>query len=210
MRCLGRLVSLVVLLLLLAGAWLYRGELLRWGTGIVDPMSVARRTGTPSESSLARAREKVSSLPSISPRDSIVLTADELASLAIEGSSLLGVSAIDSLSLELGDRRIRVTAMIDTERLPESVRRVVPAGLGPREEIVVEGPLTPERPGVAEWQFDRVIIRGLPVPAEIVTRILGETVGGGGEGRIRVALPPQIHGFRVRPEGVALYRGEIR
>ncbi len=207
MRCLGRLVSLVLLLILLAGGWLYRGELMRWGREIVDPMSIARRTGTPSEAALVRAREKVTALTTVGPRDSIVLSADELASLAVEGSVLLGVDAVDSLSIELGDRRIRVRALIDTDRLPQRLRNVIPGGLNPREEVIAEGPLVPERPGVAEWQFDNVIIRGIPVPADLVARVMSETVGNGRDGRIRVHLPPEIHGFRVRPEGVAIYRG---
>ncbi len=209
MRCLGRLVAFFLLLILLTGGWLYRGELMRWGREIVDPMSIARRTGTPSAASLERAHGKVADLSSIGPRDSIILSADELASLAVEGSSFLGLDAVDSLSIELGDRRIRVRALIDTGRLPQRLRNLIPGGLNPREEVIAEGPLLPERPGVAEWQFDNVIIRGLPVPADLVTRVMTEALGTGRDGRIRLTLPPEIHGFRVRPEGVAIYRGTI-
>jgi hypothetical protein len=62
------------------------------------------------------------------------------------------------------------------------------------------------RPGTAEWDLDRVIVRGLPLPSDVVSRILSRVTGRAGDGRLRIAMPEQVQGFRVRPEGVAIYR----
>jgi hypothetical protein len=73
--------------------------------------------------------------------------------------------------------------------------------------VIAEGELTPVRPGVAEWRLDRVVVRGLPLPAELVGRILNRVTGQATDGRIQVQMPEGVTGFRVRPEGVAIYRG---
>lgn len=206
MRCLGRLVFAIVLILLLAAGWLYRTEITRYVRGVVDPMSVARRTGTPSPQALASAERKIISLTS-EQADSILLTADELASLMVQGSELLGVRGVDSVSVELGDREVRVRAMIETAHLPDRIKTAIPGDPSPWEEVIAEGELAPARPGVAEWRLDRVVVRGLPLPAELVGRILNRVTGQATDGRVLVAMPSDVSGFRVRPEGVAIYRG---
>lgn len=206
MRCLGRLVFAIILILLLAAGWLYRTEVTRFFRGVVDPMSVARRTGTPSPEALARAERKIIALTSEQP-DSILLAADELASLMVHGTELLGVRGMDSVSVELGDRRVRVRAMVETAQLPERIRSAIPGEPSAWEEVIAEGELAPSRPGVAEWRLDRVVVRGLPLPAELVGRILNRVTGQSTDGRVQVAMPSGVSGFRVRPEGVAIYRG---
>lgn len=206
MRCLGRLFLALIIILLLAAGWLYRGEINRYVRGVVDPMSLARRTGSPSAAGLERAEAKVAVLVRERP-DSILLSADEVASLIASGSELLGQGGVDSVTVELGNRRIRVRAMIDTERIPDRWRRMIPGEPSPHEEVIAEGPLGPTRPGVAEWKLDRVIVRGLPLPAEVVARVLGRITGRESDGRLTIGFPEEITGFRVRPEGVAIYRG---
>ncbi len=205
MRCLGRVVSAIVLILLLSAGWLYRGEITRYVRGVIDPISVARRTGAPSEAGRTSARAKVSELIADRP-DSVLLNASEMASLVADGSELLGVRGVDSVRVELGDRRIRVRALIDLAQLPDRLRAAIPGAATDREEVVAEGPLTPARPGVAEWQLDRVVVRGLPLPAGLVARVLGRLTGRESDGRVLIRMPDAIEGFRVRPEGVALYR----
>lgn len=205
MRCLGRLVAAFLLLLLLAAGYLYRTEITRYVRGIVDPMSVARRSGTPSPEDLASAERKIVALTSERP-DSILLTASELASLMVHGTELLGVRGVDSVSVELGDRQVRVRAMIETSHLPERIRSAIPGEPAPWEEVIAEGELAPSRPGIAEWRLDRVVVRGLPLPAELVGRILNRVTGQATDGRLLVQMPRDVSGFRVRPEGVAVYR----
>jgi hypothetical protein len=206
MACLGRLVMALVMILLLAAGWLYRDELTRWGRGIVDPMSAVRRTGTPSAEAFAQATAKIASFGG-SKADSVVLTASEFAALVVAEGNLLGVEGIDSVRVELGDRTIRVRTMLATDRLPARLRARLPDGVEPYEEVILKGELVPARPGVGEWRFEQVLVRGLPLPADLVTRVVGEVTGRQRDGRLEVLLPPGVAGFRVRPEGVAIYRG---
>jgi len=206
MRCLGRIISLILLAILLAAGWLYRTEITRAIRSVTDPMSVVRRTGTPSPEALARAERKVVTLTSEQP-DSVLLAADELASLVVRGTELLGVQGVDSVSVELGDRSIRVRAMVDQARLPDRIRRVIPGDATGWEEVITEGELNPTRAGMAEWKLERVIVRGLPLPADLVGRVVNRLTGTDSDGRLVVKLPPEVTGFRVRPEGVAIYGG---
>jgi hypothetical protein len=208
MRCLGRIVSLILLVILLVAGWLYRTEITRAIRSITDPMSVVRRTGTPSPEALARAERKIVTLTSEQP-DSVLLAADELASLVVRGTELLGVQGVDSVSVELGDRSIRVRAMVDQSRLPERIRRAIPGDAAGWEEVIAEGELNPSRAGMAEWKLERVIVRGLPLPADLVGRVVNRLTGTDSDGRLVVKLPPQVTGFRVRPEGVAIYGGAL-
>ena len=77
MRCLGRIILLVLVLLLVGAGWLYRDEIRRWGNDVVNPLDKARRTGHPSPTAEARALGKVDSLLK-SQSDSIILSADEM------------------------------------------------------------------------------------------------------------------------------------
>ena len=83
MRCLGRLVLLVVILIVGTLGWLYRDELMRWGRGAVDPISIQRRVGHPSQTALASAIAKVDHLQAQRP-DSILLNADDIIAKANE------------------------------------------------------------------------------------------------------------------------------
>lgn len=205
MRCLGRMIAMLLLLVALAVGWLYRTEVTRYVRGIVDPMSVARRTGAPSPQALDQAVHKIEGMTT-QRGDSVLLSASELASLLSHQGNLLGVAGIDSLTVELGDRRVRVRTMIDTDALPRRYVDLIPGTPEPYEEVIAEGPLTPARPGVAEWQLERVIVRGLPLPSEVVARVIGRVTGQASDGRLTLRLPAGVEGFRVRPEGVAIYR----
>jgi hypothetical protein len=205
MRCLGRFVALLLLLVALGAAWLYHTEITRYVRGVVDPMSLARRTGAPSPENLRGAEAKLARLVAERP-DSVLLTAGELASLLAEGGNLFGVTGVDSVTVELGDRRVRVRALLDTDLLPARYRQMIPGDPARYEEVIAEGELVPARPGTAEWTLERVIVRGLPLPSDVVARLLGRVSGRQSDGRLTVQLPADVRGFRVRPEGVAIYR----
>jgi hypothetical protein len=205
MRCLGRLIALVVILLLVGAGWLYRDELTRWGQDVVDPMAKARRTGHPSAAAESSALLKVDSLLR-SRQDSILLSADEMASLIAAGAAFLPREPLDSISVELGDRSIRVRTMVNSSRLPERVLSVLPMTPEPYEEVIAYGTITPARPGVAEWKPERILVRGLPVPSDLTARAIAKATGKPSDGRLEIAMPSGVTGFRVRPEGVAIYR----
>ena len=206
MRCLGRIVSLFLLLLLLGAGWLYHEEIFRWGKDVVDPMAKARRTGHPSDAAESSALAKIDSLLR-SQQDSILLSADEMASLIAVGASFLPRDPLDSIAVELGDRSVRIRTMVNSAKLPESVVAMLPMTPEAYEEVVAVGTLTPGRPGIAEWELERVMVRGLPVPSDLSARLIARATGRPSDGRLQIAMPRGVVSFRVRPTGVAIYRG---
>lgn len=209
MRCLGRLIFAFLLILLLAAGWLYRQEVGRWVRGLLDPAAERARIGHPSASADSSARRKLELLLRSRP-DSVLLTADEMATLVASGLRVLTFDGLDSTSVELGNRTIRVRTLVHTDRIPERVREVSPIHPDSIEEVIASGELTPVRSGVAEWKVSHVLIRGLPVPSNLVAKALGRLSGRTSDGRLIISLPPGITGFRVRPEGVAIYRSAAR
>lgn len=205
MRCLGRLVMLMVLLLLLAAGWLYRDELTRWVRGRLNPASAAARAGHPSAQALQAATRKADSLLRFRP-DSILLSPNEMASIIASGARFLPAGALDSLSVELGDRTIRIRALVRTKALPPKLLDFIPVKPDSLEEVIASGTLTPVRAGVAELALTRVLVRGLPVPSELVARMVGRITGRSDDGRLEIVMPSTISGFRVRQTGVAVYR----
>jgi hypothetical protein len=205
MRCLGRIILLALVLLLVGAGWLYRDEIRRWGNDVVHPLDKARRTGHPSPAAEARALGKVDSLLK-SQSDSILLSADEMASLIAVGASFLPRELLDSISVELGDRTIRVRTLVNSAKLPQRVLSMLPMAPEPFEEVIATGTLTPARAGVAEWKMDQVLVRGLPVPSDLTARLIAKATGRPSDGRLEVLMPRGVTGFRVRPAGVAIYR----
>lgn len=209
MRCFGRLVLAIVLLLLLAAGWFYRDELTRGIRQRVNPVAEAHRVGRPSEPALTSATRKADSLLRFKP-DSILLSPDELAAMVAAGARFLPAGALDSISVEPGNRTIRVRALVRTARLPQRLLDVVPVAPDSLEEVIAVGTLTPARSGIAEFALTRVLIRGLPVPSELVARMIGRLTGGTDDGRLEIMMPSGISGFRVRPSGVTIYRTGAR
>lgn len=205
MRCLGRLVLAIVLLLLLAAGWLYRDELTRWVRQRLNPAAEATRVGHPSEPAMSSATRKADSLLRFQP-DSILLSPDELAALVASGARFLPAGVLDSISVELGNRTIRVRTLVRTARLPRRLLDLIPVTPDSLEEVIATGTLTPVRSGVAELALTRVLVRGLPVPSQMVSRMIGRLTGRADDGRLEILMPKGISGFRVRPAGVTIYR----
>jgi len=204
MRCLGRLISGLLLVMVLAAAWLYRDDLQRWVRERLHPGEAALRIGHPSASALASATRKLDSLGA-HRLDSVVVNADEMASLLVAGVNFLPGRAFDSVSVELGQREVRIRTMIDSAAIPPQVRDILP-GHRRYEVLTARAAINPVRAGEAELQLRHVEVRGIPLPSSLVTRVAGELTGGGRDGRLVVDLPQAVSGFRVRPDGVAIYR----
>ena len=205
MRCLGRLLLLFILLIAAGAAWLYRDDMRRWVDTQLHPAAAARRIGRPSAPALKSATAKLDSLQR-TQQDSVILTASEMASLLAQGTSLLPGATFDSISVELGDRTTRIRTLVDSSSIPPRVRALIPGGANRYEEVIVTGTLTPVHAGLAELELQHITLRGIPMPADLVGRLAGAATGKGSEGRIPITLPQTVGGFRVRPDGVAIYR----
>lgn len=205
MRCLGRLVLLVVLLIGAAGAWLYRDDIRRLVDRKLHPAAAAARIGRPSTDALRTAQAKLDALQRTRP-DSVVLDAGEMASLLAQGASFLPGVAFDSISVELGDRTVRIRTLVDTASIPSRWRSLLPGRANRLEEVVVGGTLSPVHAGLAELAVQHASIHGIPLPADVIARLAIGASGRGSDGHIELVLPQTIGGFRVRSSGVAVYR----
>jgi hypothetical protein len=205
MRCLGRLITLFFLLIVAGAAWLYRDQLGRWVDARLHPSTVALRVGRPTPDALKSAMAKLTLLQR-SRGDSVVLSANEMASLLAQGTSFLPGVTFDSISVELGDRSVRIRTLLDSASIPARIRSLIPGGPRHYEELTVRGELNPVHAGLAELNVEHVSVRGIPLPSDLVARFATQASGRGTDGRVEIALPATVDGFRVRPEGVAIYR----
>lgn len=204
MRCLGRLIFLIVLLVAAAVGWLYRDDLRQWADGQLHPTAAAARVGRPSSGALHSAMAKLDSLQR-TRQDSVILTASELASLLARGAMLPGIT-FDSISIELGDRTTRIRTLIDSTSIPASWRPLIPGRPERFEEVVIRGTLTPVHAGLAELELQHVTVHGIPLPSDLIARVAAHASGRGSEGRLEIVLPQTVGGFRIRSAGVAVYR----
>jgi hypothetical protein len=203
-----RLLGIFVLAGLVSGAWLFRAEILR----LVRPQ-VARVTaslgaggaGRPGPAALARARDKVDSLHGWGA-DSVVLNANEMAALLADGLSREAREHVDSITLELGDSRVTVSARLETAQIPTEALGPLAGALEPWERVSAAGPVRIVNPGQAEWHADALTLRGFTLPEETSHRLVDRALPGAANGIVPLTLPKGVAGLRVRPDGVSLYR----
>ena len=205
MRCLGRLILLVLLLGVAGVAWLYRDDLRRWAEQELHPTTAAARVGHPSPAALRSALAKLDSLQR-TRQDSVVMTSSEMASLLVQGATLVPGVVLDSTTVELGDRSTRIRTLVDSANIPATWRALIPGRRERFEEIVIRGVLTPVHAGLAELELQHVSVHGVPLPSSVIGRLLTNATGRGSDGRVEVVLPQTVGGFRVRADGVVIYR----
>ena len=202
-----RLAVVLVMLLLLGGAWAYRRELAGmwhfWGSGTTEPAPV---TGRATARGLAAATDLVDSLNGWRA-DSIVLDAEELASLLQAGLGGAAARYLDSVEVTLGTDHVTVSASLATEAIPRRAfgpfRRMVRA----RERVSVGGRLVVLGPEAGALRVDAVSLRGIPFPSALTGRFMSASLGASDDGTVKFALPRGIRDLRVLPSGVVLYGG---
>ncbi|HET8624694.1 MAG TPA: hypothetical protein VFM14_14110 [Gemmatimonadales bacterium] len=200
-RALGCLVVLVGL----AGAWLYRDRLLEMGGRLLrgEPAPV-EAIGRPGPRALAAARARADSLTR-GRADTVVLSANETASLIVAGLAPAVRSQLDSLQVTLRQERIELTMSLATGRLPRNVVGPLGIGLRNREPVRASGPFAVMKPGVGEWTIDRIDVRGMPLPADLVPTLLERLFAEPGRRSVELALPRGVREVRVSPLGLVLY-----
>lgn len=206
MRCLGRLLLLTIIAIAALAAWLFRSDLHRWIDHRIHPGRVSVATGRPSAAGVANATARLDRMVG-THRDSVTITAAEMASLVAEGVHILPGVSRDSLSLELGDGEIRMRTVVDSAVIPEPWRKLLAAKGGGRfQTVVASGPVAPVRAGLGEFSIDHLSIDGVPLPVDAVARLVAAVTGRAGERRVEFTLPSQVGGFRVHRDGVVVYR----
>lgn len=198
-----RLLLIVVLAVVVSGAWLFRHEILRrLRPGAEREASAAR--GTPGTRALERARDKIDSLHGWSA-DSVVLTPDEAASLFYESLPAGARRRLDSVRVTLGTGSIEVTALLETASVPREKLGPLAGALKPYEQIRAAGPVSVQRAGEATWRVEALTIRGITLPQAASSELLGRALAGAEDGRITMALPSGVADLHIRPGGVALF-----
>jgi len=202
-----RLLLILVLAALVSGAWLFRRDLVRAVRPRMTPMSEAMGAGAgePGPRGLERAREKVDSLHGWAV-DSVVLNPEEMASLLASGLPSKLAAHLDSLSVQLGTDRIRISARLETTRILRDALGSLGGVLGAWERVAAEGPVVVTAPGQAEWRVDALSVRDFSLPAETSRRLIERALPGVTDGVVPLVLPRGISNLRIRPTGVALYR----
>ncbi len=204
-----RVLSLLLILALAAGGWLYRDQLLEWGRGLSGRRHATLSVGRPSPAGLARARAAIARLQRGSV-DSVVLDADESASLMAEAIGPVVAGQLDSVRVRLSDGRVGFDGSLRTSRLPRELLGPLAVAVRSREPISATGAVRMVQPGLGEWDIDRLSIRDIPLPREAVPRLLARALGDSARRTLPLELPQAVRDLRVRPDGVTLYRQEAR
>lgn len=206
-----RLFLILTLAALASGAWLMRRDLIRTLRPQVARLGDALSAAAvePDARNLARARAKIDSMNGWGA-DSVMLTAGEMASLIATGLPPRISAHFDSLSVELAEGRVRISARLETAQIPREVLGPLAGAMDAWERVVVEGPVVATAPGQAEWRVDALSVRGFTLPAETSRRLIERGLPGARDGVVPLVLPRGIRGVRIRPTGVALYREEAR
>lgn len=204
-----RVLGFLLLLLLLAGGWLYRDQLLEWGRSATGARGPAAAVGTPSPAGMARARSALQRLQR-GRADSVVLDADASASLMAEALGPIVAAQLDSLRMRLSDGRLGIDASLRTARLPRELLGPLAIAVRSREPVSAAGAVRMTGPGRAEWEIDRASIRDIPLPREAMPRLLGRALGDSARRALPLTLPGGVEDVRIRPDGVTLYRQAAR
>jgi hypothetical protein len=206
--CLTAPFKLLAFLLFIAAlvlGFLYRDRLGEWGRSAWrdfrnEPAPVAV-VGVPSAEALASARSKIGEL---GDADSVVLGADEVASLLRAGLDPYTRGTMDSLEVRLKEGSISATATVQTSRLPGGLLGPLGMALHDYEPITAEGSLEVGAPGEGQWLIDRISFRDIPLPRDAVPAIM-QRVSGDSTRSVPVDLPDDVRGIRLRADGVTLY-----
>ncbi|MGH7528896.1 MAG: hypothetical protein ACREMN_00790, partial [Gemmatimonadales bacterium] len=155
---------------------------------------------------------KVDSLarPQPAAPDSVVLSANEMASLIGAGIDWSVRRTYDSLRVELLEGSLAIHARLDTRALPPGALGPLAGFVGEREPLRLGGTVAIERPGTARFTVREISLRGIAFPGPTVKSIARQMAGANDEGAIPFKVDPAVRDIVIHPTGVVLYRRERR
>jgi hypothetical protein len=218
LKGLVRLGCLAVIAAVLVALWWFREPILRtgarwFGRSQALPPVADTAVGAPTPAAVASAQAKLRSLGTPRPPgrtapapDSVVLTANEMASLIGGGIDWSVRKTFDSLRVELLEGTFAVHARLDTRALPPEALGPMAGFVQPREPLRLAGGLAIERPGTARFTIQEISIRGIAFPGPAVKSIARQLAGADADGAIPVKVDPAITEIAIHPTGVVLYR----
>jgi hypothetical protein len=207
-----RLAGIALIVLALAVAWWFREPLLRTGSRWFGPKRTAlppvadTAVGAPTPAAVKSSGAKLSDLGKSGGPDSVVLSANEMASLIGAGIDWQVRKTFDSLRVELLDGSFAVHARLDTRAIPPDVLGPFGALVNEREPLRLAGPLVVEAPGRGRWTLQELSLRGFPFPGPMVQQIARRVAGADSTGAVPVPIPPDVIDIKIRSIGVVLYK----
>jgi hypothetical protein len=205
MGCLRRVVLLVVLLVVLAAAWLFRDRLrTAWhdlrGTTEEAPLAPSQQLADRAESKLDALRD--------GSETSASLSALELESLLRYRYPGVLPEFLDSTRVELDGDQLRLRANIPIDKLPRVDGLEVAAFLPDTTEITVAGTLLPLDSGRVAFAVNNVSAARFPLPSRLIAPAL-ERIGRRDEpglprDAIALPLPPGATAAYIRRDSLVL------
>ena len=205
MRFLFRLVFLAVVAFV---AWSYRKEIKRAIHQWTAEDAPASATGTTGAGQAAPAARRIEALLN-AETDSVVLSAGDVASLLDSLATVVLPGAVDSITVTLDQDDLGVRARIDTRAVPVSLG-AIGSVVRDHEFLDAGGRVIFRQSGRAEWHLERVRVRGIPLPQEVVERLARRLAGPDAGNVLGFSIPRTVSGLRVAPQGITLYGGTGR
>jgi hypothetical protein len=208
----ARLVAVALLAIALLVAWWFRDPILAAGAKWFGPKRTAlppvadTAVGAPTPGAVASSNTKLTGLARPAAADSVILSANEMASMIGAGLDWRVRKTFDSLRVELLDGRFAVHARLDTRQVPQDALGPFAFMVREREPIRLAGPLTVEHPGQGKWTLEEISIRGFPFPRAMVKNLAHRMAGADSTGALPVPLPPEVRQIVIKPTGVIVYK----
>jgi hypothetical protein len=211
LKSLLRLGCLVVLILVAIGIWWFHAPIGHALTGYLGrrsalPPITDTSVGAPTPRALQSTEQKLERLKQPASPDSVILSANEIASMIGSGLDWSVRKSFDSLRVELHEGSVAVYCRLDTRVIPPDALGPLTGMLNPTEPLRIAGPVRIERPGVARWRIDELALRGIPFPGPMVKQLAKRMAGADSTGAVPLRVSPNFSDVAVHPTGVVLYR----
>lgn len=209
-----RLGCFVALVAAAVGAWMFRAPLGRAVGRLVGrdaPLPrVTSSVGAPSPAAVASADAKLAALERSGGPDSVVLTANEVASWVGGGIDWSVRRTFDSLRVELRPDTLVLHARLDTKAVPPEALGPFAGFVEPREPLRIAGPVAIAAPGHARFTVAELWLRDFVFPPVAVRSLARRVAGAGEDGAFLVPVPTAVRALRLGSDGLVLYRSVQR
>ena len=209
-----RLGCFVALVAAAVGAWMFRAPLGRavgrLGGREAPLPRVTSSVGAPSPAAVASADAKLAALGRSGGPDSVVLTANEVASWVGGGIDWSVRRTFDSLRVELRPDTLVLHARLDTKAVPPEALGPFAGFVEPREPLRIAGPVAIAAPGHARFTVAELSLRDFVLPPVAVRSLARRVAGAGEDGAFLVPVPTAVRALRLGGDGLVLYRSVQR
>src|SRR4051812_24088973 len=211
LKGLFRLGCAIAILVAIALIYWFRDPIMRtgarwFGRSQALPSVADTAVGAPTPGATASGQSKLRSLGNAAGPDSVVLTANEMASLIGAGIDWNVRKMYDSLRVELQEGKLIFHARLDTRALPPGTLGPFAGMFGAHEPLRMAGTVAIARPGTALYEIKEISLRGIEIPGPLVKQLTKQMAGASANGALPVKVDPAVTEVKVHPTGVVLYK----